>query len=310
MTMQTADKIIREGSFQEAKRKRVKKGDRYVFKLIPAHHPTRDQIKRRDSFLAFLECIGQAFFDEAHLMAADLDRGNAFIRISNYLPNAYMRWGLTATPFMRDSYSNLLLEGACGEKLCDISNDFLIKRGYLTPPRIKIVQNCGPRLITRIIKSWQDAYDVGIVLNNFRNEAIVKMAGEGPHPCIILTQQTAHSSELNRLGGFPVVEGKTPVSERRELARKLREGKIKAVVANKVWDEGIDIPELRTVILAAGGKSHVKALQRIGRGLRLATYKNEVVIVDFADKIHPILKRHANMRRKYWDEEGFKIEEI
>ena len=48
-------------------------------------------------------------------------------------------------------------------------------------------------------------------------------------------------------------------------------------------------------------------LQRIGRGLRLDTGKEEVIVVDFMDEHSRTLKNHSNARIKVWKEEGFTV---
>ena len=50
-------------------------------------------------------------------------------------------------------------------------------------------------------------------------------------------------------------------------------------------------------------------LQRIGRGLRRAPGKQEVLVIDFHDNSGSILKRHSATRKKIWRDEGFDIEE-
>ena len=61
--------------------------------------------------------------------------------------------------------------------------------------------------------------------------------------------------------------------------------------------------------MAGGGKSTVAQLQRIGRGLRIATSKYEILVIDFNDTSGAIMKRHSAARRKVWKDEGFTIEE-
>jgi superfamily II DNA or RNA helicase len=89
----------------------------------------------------------------------------------------------------------------------------------------------------------------------------------------------------------------------------LQAGKEKAIITTTIYDDGVDLPDLRTLILAGGGKSTVANLQRIGRGLRKAAGKHEVLVIDFNDKTGAILKRHSTARKKVWKDEGFNIEE-
>lgn len=90
--------------------------------------------------------------------------------------------------------------------------------------------------------------------------------------------------------------------------QELQDGRIDAILCTTVFDEGIDVPELKTVILAGGGKSPVKARQRVGRGLRLHDSKSEVLIIDFMDEHGKYLHRHSKERLKVWRAEGFDVE--
>jgi superfamily II DNA or RNA helicase len=104
-----------------------------------------------------------------------------------------------------------------------------------------------------------------------------------------------------------LLSGKDKTATRRQAVADLQSGKVRAILCTTIFDEGVDIPELRKVILASGGKSQVKLLQRIGRGLRLADGKSSVEIVDFADKHHEMVRRHALERMKRFKEEGFEV---
>lgn len=259
--------------------------------------------------LAFLSNIKQVFFDESHLIAASLDKGNLFSQISSILPNAFMRWGLTATPFMKDSYSNWLLAGATGEILYEISNKTLIDRGYLTAPKVKVYTM--PKLKTSN-NTWHTVYEEGIVLNNKRNDSIAEIFHALPKPCLIMCNQVAHSAIIhNRIfkknKKIDILTGTDDADTRQATVKALREGKIDAIICTTIFDEGVDIPELRSIIMAGAGKSHVKQLQKIGRGLRRATGKHEVVVVDFYDKTHRLLEAHSKKRIAMWEQEQFDI---
>jgi superfamily II DNA or RNA helicase len=117
-------------------------------------------------------------------------------------------------------------------------------------------------------------------------------------------------AELKGIHLPAVQQGSTPLRERDDVIKDLQSGKIKAIIATTIYDEGVDIPNLRSLILAGGGKSTVAQLQRIGRGLRTYVGKDEVLVVDFNDKTGSVLKRHSAARRKVWKDEGFTIEEV
>lgn len=254
----------------------------------------------------------QIFFDECHGLASKIAKGNQFILLSRQFRHAYYRWGLTATPFMKDQYSNQLLMGATGGLLCDINNDLLIKQNYLTPPRVVIIdvpEVKGPQ-------SWPEVYDSAIVLNRSRNLKIIAELAACPKPALVMCNRIGHANILHNLAKehgikLPAVQqGSTKNKERNKILKDLQSGKEKAIIATTIFDEGVDLSELRTLILAGAGKSSVAQLQRIGRGLRKAFGKNEVLVIDFNDTTGATLKRHSAARRKVWKSEGFIIEDV
>ncbi len=252
----------------------------------------------------------QIFFDEAHLCAASLDKGNQFIMLSRQFRHAFHRWGLTATPFMKDEYSNQLLMGATGDILYTISNDQLIKDGYLTKPTVTIIE-CPP---VKGPRSWPDVYDSAIVLNRRRNLRIIEELQKAPTPAIIMCNRITHAKIIANVAKhkgliLPVVQGITSSDSRAKIIADLQSGKIKHIIATTVFDEGMDMSELRTIILAGGGKSKVAMLQRIGRGLRIAKGKHAFKLIDFKDTSGRIMLSHSKLRKDTWVEEGFDIEE-
>lgn len=272
--------------------------------------------------------IRQVFFDEAHLMAADLDKGNIFVKIAALFTHAPMRWGLTATPFMRDNYSNRLLQGVTGKVLYRITNKTLIDQGYLTPPRVIMTTVNHPSAYEDPItgdenrcppaRPYHAIYKYAVTRNPARNMQIAKDIAACPKPALVLVQQTEHMKYLDwacsQIGiDIPLwLDGSSKTAERVEGVRMLREGDIQVLGATTIFDEGVDIPELRSVILAGGGKSKVKALQRLGRGLRLDEDKHEVCVYDYVDfntdKPSWLPIKHSRERKKHYKDEGFTIE--
>ena len=72
-------------------------------------------------------------------------------------------------------------------------------------------------------------------------------------------------------------------------------------------DEGVDIVSINALIMAAGGKSQITTLQRIGRGLRHKKGENTLLVLDFLDKTNSYLEYHSKRRMKICKDEGFKI---
>jgi superfamily II DNA or RNA helicase len=95
------------------------------------------------------------------------------------------------------------------------------------------------------------------------------------------------------------LSGKDPGEVRAEVYDDVRAGRTKTVVATTIADLGLDLPILRTLVLAAGGKSSVRHLQRIGRVARPYPGKPSALVVDFDDgHVHKWFREHTAQRRK------------
>lgn len=96
-------------------------------------------------------------------------------------------------------------------------------------------------------------------------------------------EHAEHILELFNKQGVRVdlVTGSTEKTARAKSIVDLRHGEIQGIVAVDVFNEGIDIPEVDTVIMLRPTESPVVFLQQLGRGLRLAKDKSVVTVLDF-----------------------------
>jgi superfamily II DNA or RNA helicase len=262
---------------------------------------------------AWIPTINQVVMDEAHLIAKKTTGGNVFSKVLSLFRSAPFRWGLTATPFMRDEFSNMLLVGATGELLVDITNDDLIKRGYLARPKVVYYRMEHPN--AGLPKKWPDVYNMGITLNMHRNAKIVDVFRNAEKPAMIMVKHISHAKiltdDLKAVGcNVEMVSSEVRTQDRAKIIEDLKHGKLDGCVSTPVFDEGIDIPELRTIILGGGGNSPIKLLQRSGRGLRIASEKTTMTIVDFDDVMSAKLRDHSLDRKKVFEGEGFEIVEV
>jgi superfamily II DNA or RNA helicase len=267
--------------------------------------------------LSHLDNVGQIFFDEAHLAS-----GTSFQTASHMLPNAFMRWGLTATAFMRTTKQgwdrkknkkieeaplfDWRLEGATGSSIVKISNRQLIDAGHLSECEVDMYV-MKPCEVPESLRGWPQCYDYYIVGNKKRNEMVAQAFRNYLKPCLILVSKVKHGELISAATGLPFLSGETDQDTRRETIRQLRAGELDGVVASTIFDEGVDITNIQTVILAGGGKSEIKNLQRLGRGLRVAKGKAVLQLVDFFDRSPKILANHSKIRQDIWEEQGFKI---
>lgn len=97
---------------------------------------------------------------------------------------------------------------------------------------------------------------------------------------------------------IPVITGETVAKERQEILTSFREGKVRAIAAARVLNEGIDVPEARVAIIVAGALGAREHIQRIGRVLRPGPEKHaivyELITTDTSDARRASIRaRHA-----------------
>jgi superfamily II DNA or RNA helicase len=224
---------------------------------------------------------------------------------------------------MRDDLSNALLKGVTGEVIFKITTQELIKLGYLTPPKIIFTKvrtkgSYEDPITQQEMKrpsamKWADLYDYAIVKNPRRNKAIAEIITNIHTPAIVLVKRLDHIRYINHYltNPIPFIKGTSTTGEREDAKKKLVSGEYKILCATTIFDEGVDIPEIRAIIMAGGGKSDIKTMQRLGRGLRISQNKYEVMIYDFIDQSEDapgwVPAKHSRDRMLLFKKEGFDI---
>jgi superfamily II DNA or RNA helicase len=129
---------------------------------------------------------------------------------------------------------------------------------------------------------------------------VVAEAIAAEKPCLVLVRERKHECALLRMLRGAVsaetVDGRASPAQRKAAATRLMRGDTDVLVASGIFDTGVDLPEVRTVIVASAGKSQLAAVQRMGRGTRIAKDKDSFVLVDFEDRGNRRLEAHARMR--------------
>jgi len=219
-----------------------------------------------------------------------------------------LRLGLSATPW-RDDQRDLDIYALCGEPVKrKITSSELIEKGFLVPATIFMVryphQLIGDYTWNQVVKK--------VLYDENRMQLIVKLLRNLPKPFMILVREIRQGRKLNvklRAAGYKTyfVSSRVSPSQRNEVFEKIRKHEIDGIVATTLADEGLDLPALRTLILAGGGKSSTRALQRVGRVIRPYPGKNKGIVVDIWD-IAPFFLEHGEKRLQiYRTEPRWKI---
>lgn len=148
--------------------------------------------------------------------------------------------------------------------------------------------------------SGREIYDA-LKASKDRNELIALLAKKLGYNTLIVVNHTQHGDALLKYCKAAGVTSCDFIASDRgsqaQAIRALDSGDLQLLIATPIIDEGISVNNIRNIIYAAGWKSEIQLLQRIGRGKRKKdTGKNQLVMVDFADLGNRVCARNSRQR--------------
>ncbi len=294
-----------------------------------------------DKFWALWEVL---IVDEVHHLSAD-----TWYTLVNRLEGAYYRFGLSGTIVTGNPIRDLKLEGATGPVYLGRTTMELAESGYLAKPMIMVLDigrmaypsyeeirqavcpqwREDPRQLSKLGgKLFGYALRKGIVENIDRNALIVRSAtryAKAGQKVLVLCSRLAHGKRiLQEIDNVRFdkgvrkyrawwLHGEEQDANRQRVLQQFREEEGGAIlIASTIFDEGVDIPEIDILVLAGGGESYIKSIQRIGRALRKRPDKDYVMIFDFLDGRDPTHKKdylanHTKARIEDYKAQGFEV---
>jgi len=241
----------------------------------------------------FIQQFKLVVFDECHIVAA-----KTLQLIGLNLSENAITIGLSATPMMRDN-DNMKVEAVLGEIVYSVTLRDLISRGFLVDATVyyhKIKSDSSPFM------DYPEAYEENIVNNYERNKKIADLAKQSSGHVLILVDRIEHGELLLELllnEDCVFLHGKS--KDRTDTDHRI-------IIATSIFDQGVDIPHLQTLILGGSGKSFIKVVQRIGRVLRTHDNKEKAIVHDFLDDTK-WFKKHS-MERKAIFTQDFEVIEL
>lgn len=259
----------------------------------------------REQIVSLLHNAKGAISDEIQRWRADTCQ-----IVNRELKQSYFTYGLSATPW-RDEGDDMLIQACFGKPCAEISASELILKGKLVRPDIKMIHLRQPKAK---FKTWHSIYKEQVVENEYYNKIIANIANsyiQNGRLVLVLVKQINHGKTLeSMIPGSIFLRGESPKKQREDGLKSLRNKYISCIISTQIFDEGVDVQALDTVLLAGQGKSKVRAMQRIGRIMRTYPGKTKATAIDFC--IHQkYLQDHAIAREKmYRSEPEYHIENI
>jgi superfamily II DNA or RNA helicase/HKD family nuclease len=136
-----------------------------------------------------------------------------------------------------------------------------------------------------------------IILRELRDKVINPGAMRALGFCV----DVAHAEYMTRVfndAGIPArtVSGQTPQRERTDALRRLQSRELNVLFSAEVFNEGLDIPDVDTVLLLRPTQSATIFLQQLGRGLRRTPTKAVLTVLDFVGHQHEQFRWDRKLR--------------
>ena len=253
----------------------------------------------------FLDGVETLIVDEVHQAKAEVLKK----LLTQNLKHAPIRWGLTGTVPKEDFEFQAIL-ASLGPVIGKISAKELQDKGVLSNCHVNVVQ----LIDTPIHTNYQEELKY-LVTNKDRVKYIGKMIKtirDSGNTLVLIDRISSGEKLKEQIPDSVFIKGDVKLADRKEQYDEVKEATNKVLIATYgVASVGINIPRIFNLILIDPGKSFVRVIQSIGRGVRKAEDKDFVQIWDITSTCK-FAKRHLTQRKKFYKEAQypFTIEKI
>ena len=257
------------------------------------------------SLAEFLEDVSTIIVDEVHQAKAEVLKN----LLTRNLRNAPIRWGLTGT-VPKEKFEFESIHASLGPVIGQISAKELQDKGVLAQCHVNICQ----LIDTQAHSDYQSELKY-LVTNQARVEymaSLLNKVKQSGNTLILVDRISAGEALAELIPDSTFVSGSVKVKDRKETYDTIREGTNEVIIATYgVAAVGLNIPRIFNLVLLEPGKSFVRVIQSIGRGVRKAKDKDFVQIWDLTSTCK-YAKRHLTQRKKFYKEAEypFTIEKV
>ena len=261
------------------------------------------------------DCI---IVDEAHRAVGTPTQMMMFYRVLSAL-SARFKLGLTATPYRADGLERCMF-ALLGDVIHEVPQSAVA--GNTVPVRVKFVDTGYKPDVDKITDgdgTLNYAKLISDITENVkRNEVIIQQIFEASRngAVLVLSDRINHLEDLEteitmyspynikcaRLG---IASTKAEKERRARILTDLNNGALNVVFATyKLAKEGLDVPNLRTVVLSCPVKDKTTVIQSAGRVARKADGKEFGTVIDFSDDFG-LLYGYEKKRRGYYKKNSY-----
>ena len=249
-------------------------------------------------FKEFIKGINTVIIDEVHMAKADVLKR----LLTGPFAHCGIRWGLTGTVPKAD-YEFMGIKCSLGDVIHRLPAKELQDKGVLARCHVNILQTLdikGFKTYSEELK-WLTTDDTRM---SWVAQTINDIANSG-NTLILVDRISAGELLKKKIKNSVFISGATKTLDRKEHYDEVSTAKSKIIVATYgVASVGINIPRIFNLVLMEPGKSFVRVIQSIGRGIRKAKDKDHVQIWDITSSCK-FAKRHLTQRKKFYKEANY-----
>ena len=257
----------------------------------------------------FIEDVALVMVDEVHMAKADALK----TLLTGVFARVPLRWGLTGT-IPKEDYERVSLLCSLGAVVGKLSASELQEAGHLANCHVNIVQlidhveyrDYQSELKYLVTTTERIAY-LARMIESIKESGNTLILVDRIETGKLLQAELSSLFSLLKEGKPDVafVSGSTKAGDRKEEYDDIATSTNKIIIATYgVAAVGINIPRIFNLVLVEPGKSFVRVIQSIGRGIRKAEDKDFVQIWDITSTCK-FAKRHLTKRKQFYKEANY-----
>ena len=249
-------------------------------------------------FAEFIDGINTVIVDEVHMAKADVLKR----MLTGPFANCQIRWGLTGT-VPKQEYEYMGIKVSIGEVTNKIPAKELQDKGVLANCHVNVLQT------NDILEFRSYAEELKWLTTDLKRmswvaQTITDISTSG-NTLILVDRISAGEILQKKIKNSVFIRGATKNMERKEHYDEVSTSQTKVIIATYgVAAVGINIPRIFNLVLIEPGKSFVRVIQSIGRGIRKAEDKESVAIWDITSYCK-FARRHLTQRKKFYKEANY-----
>lgn len=251
--------------------------------------------------------------DECHRAIGSPTRVMQFYKVLSNVSCKY-KFGLTATPSRADGLEDSMF-ALLGDVVCEIDKKEV--ESTTCPVSVEFYETDYMPNLSVVLSGDGTINYSSLVSDMIKDEARFNLVSEviaekkSRGAMLVLGNRVEYVKKLSEAfdGNCLCLSGmgnsKAAKAERKEALRRLNEGELDCVFATyQLAKEGLDVPNLRTVVLATPEKDETTVIQATGRVSRKFDGKDCGLVVDIVDEFG-MYAGWAKKRKKYYKKSNY-----